>query len=201
MNIFDALHLINEKLNKIPKLKWAVVGSMATAIQGCNIIPGDIDIWISRKIDVEKAVNYFDDYIPEDSAVRTMNDDWLSSKKQPVVTFQIGDTSWTFGRFYMKHIKIEIAHAMPHKIMSYVPGTGIWENGPDISNFIKVVHTDGHSIPVVPLEVQLQTNFSRDKEKRILEITKVFKTEGYDKKLLKYCLDHKNHQKFLKLYS
>lgn len=59
INIFDALYEINTKLNNIPELKWAVVGSMATVIQGVNIIPEDIDIWISRSIDVEKVMNCF----------------------------------------------------------------------------------------------------------------------------------------------
>lgn len=38
MNIFETLKVIYEKLSNIPELDWAVVGSMATAIQGCNIM-------------------------------------------------------------------------------------------------------------------------------------------------------------------
>lgn len=196
MNIFEALYVINEKLSNIPELKWAVVGSMATAIQGCDIIPGDIDIWISRNLDVEKTVNCFKEFLPEDSTVRSMNDNWLSSNKQPIVTFQIGDSNWTFGRVYMNNFKIDIAHAVPHEKISYTQGAGIWENGPDISSLIKLAHINGHAVPVVPLEVQLQTNFSRGKENRIVEIIKIFRTEGYDQELLIYCLDHENYKKF-----
>jgi hypothetical protein len=197
MNIVESLILIGDKLKKdLPDLKWAVVGSMATAIQGCNIIPGDIDIWIERDIDVEKLVNCFQELLPEDSVITTMEENWVSSLKKPTITFQIDKTHWTFGRVYLNEIKIDIAHAVPYEINSYVSGTGIWENGPDIKGLIKFIPLNGTLIPVVPLEVQLQTNYSREIEHRISEITKKFRTEGYDESLLHYCLNQEYYKKF-----
>lgn len=81
---------------------------------------------------------------------------------------------------YLNNIKIDIANAIPREGLSYTPDSDIWENGPDISNLIKSVNIDGHTISVVPLEEQLQTNFARGKENRIIEIIKIFKKEGFD---------------------
>jgi len=188
---------INDKLKDLPDLKWALVGSMASVIQGCDIVPGDIDIWVAREADVEQVVNCFREQLPEDAIITTIEENWVSSLTQPTVTFQIDRSDWTLGRVYINSVKIDIAYAVIREMESYIPGMGLWENGPDIGDLIKFISVNESVIPVVPLEVQLQTNYLRGIESRIATIIDKFRTDGYDDALLRYCLEQDNYKRFL----
>jgi hypothetical protein len=51
-------------------------------------------------------------------------------------------------------------------------------------------------LPVIPLEIQLETNMNRNLENRIKEMIKVFQLSGYDEELINFALSDGNRLKF-----
>jgi len=61
---------------------------------------------------------------------------------------------------------------------------------------LKQVHFDKYIIPVVPLEIQLETNMSRGLTERVEEIVRVFREKGYDQQLLSIALKQTHLKQF-----
>jgi hypothetical protein len=55
-------------------------------------------------------------------------------------------------------------------------------------------------LPVIPLEIQLETNMNRNLEQRINEIIKIFRSKGYNEKLINYALNQTNRKKFQEFF-
>ncbi|WP_206023859.1 hypothetical protein [Saccharibacillus alkalitolerans] len=120
--------------------------------------------------------------------------DWLSTRLQPVIHFEDSfHPMWTFARFLIEDVKVEIGNINPGYDFKYVPETGIWESGPAIWPYIKEVTVKDTSMPVLSLEIQLETNMNRELEHRIANIIDVFKREGYNSELLKFSLSEENY--------
>jgi hypothetical protein len=54
----------------------------------------------------------------------------------------------------------------------------------------------GQPIPVVPLEIQLETNLSRGLEERSAEILAVLRRSGYDRRLIEKALSREHLRSF-----
>jgi hypothetical protein len=54
----------------------------------------------------------------------------------------------------------------------------------------------GHPLPVVPLEIQLETNLNRGLEERSVEIVAVLRQRGYDSRLLQRALSREHLETF-----
>jgi hypothetical protein len=67
-------------------------------------------------------------------------------------------------------------------------GAGIWEAGPEIWPHIRKVPFAGRLVPVVPLEIQIQTSFGRGLEERTAEMVAVLQQSSYDRELLQKAL-------------
>lgn len=187
------LERAHKKISKA-EIDWAIIGSVASYLQGCKITPNDLDILVKNPENVGIIIDFLKEYyLKENSEKTTIQDEsgeklWLSSEERPVdISKDEWDFTWTFARVLIKGIKVEIAHIEAPKD-HFLLTNGIWEAGPKIWSHINQMSYHGYSIPVVPLEIQLGTNISRVFQERIDAIIAVFKKEGYNEKLLNKAL-------------
>lgn len=141
-------------------VEWMLVGSAATALRGAPIEPGDIDVAVSTSAGVRAAA----EVLPRESDRSAMPDDlWFSSLVEPTLSW-VGeaDSRWTFGRWMLAGVKVELAHiggGPPAELLRETSGTAVWEER-------SVVNWNGILIPVVPVEVQLATMIFREQDDR-----------------------------------
>ncbi len=168
-------------------IEFIIVGSVCTALQGCNIIPNDLDVLATKQEYVHPLADLMQQYELDHSPTDKFNDDWLSSKEQRVISIvnEQGTDEWYFARWLIDAFKIEIASIEDEGAVERSRNLGnIWENGPDMYPYAKKIEYKGYKIKVIPLELQLSTCLFRNQQDRIDEIIRVFNEQGYDKELL-----------------
>lgn len=189
---------------------WVIAGSVATAIQGCTLIPGDIDILTQTASGVFRVADLLAKYAPDHCPFAPGTEGWHSSHAMPVTDPSLGlsEYKWHFGRWYVEGFKVEVAHISPPVVAktekpTYTSeerrGEGIWENGPEIWQYVKWVAFAGYTVPVIPLEIQLETNLKRGYKARITEIIRVFSEQGYERALVRRSLSKDHLDEFEQL--
>jgi hypothetical protein len=94
-------------------------------------------------------------------------------------------------------INLEIAHiTAPEGFPTSEEGAGIWKAGPEIRPYLRHVSFADLRIPVVPLEIQLETNLQRGLEDRAAEIVSVLRKSGRDRALIEKALTKERLQAF-----
>jgi hypothetical protein len=176
----------------------AVIGSVASILQGCQLVPRDLDLLASRPEEVIRFAELMWAYAPRHAEKPTDHPDWLSSEEEPL---SIGPDDygflWHFGRWLVDGVKVEMAHIVaPEGFRTSVDGAGIWEAGPEIWPQIRKVPFAGYHVPVVPLEIQLQTSMSRGMEERTAEIITVLQQSSYDPDLVQTALSTEHRKAF-----
>jgi hypothetical protein len=176
-------------------IAWALVGSVATYLQGCKISPKDIDILVKDPASVYIFAEYLKEFFHTgECEYSTFLDEkgetlWFSTEKTPVdVCTDEGGFKWVFARVLIHEITVEISHITApegHPILT----AGIWEAGPEIWPYITQVIYNNYVLPVVPLEIQLGTNMSRGFNERVDKIVNIFKRNTYNQNLLKKSLN------------
>jgi hypothetical protein len=143
-------------------VEWMLLGSAATALRGVAIVPGDIDIAIRAAEDVKRAATVLptpENHEPEiDGTV-----DWISTVAQPALRFGDGGEQWTFGRWIVDGVKVELAHIdspAEAALMLETRAPLVWDERETLS-------CDGQPVPTVPIEVQLATMVARQQDARI----------------------------------
>ncbi|MDO3411530.1 hypothetical protein QWJ34_17325 [Saccharibacillus sp. CPCC 101409] len=153
-------------------LPYLFVGSVSTWIQGCEIVPNDVDLLMREAADVRRALRVLN---PDtDEGVRFFED--------------AAGIRWTFARGRSHGAKIEIAHIEPPEEDESGGSEGIWENGPSIWAYKKTHPFAGLALPVVPLEIQLATCLNRGLEQRADAVIRVLKRGGCDWSLLRRAI-------------
>lgn len=185
---------------------WVIMGSTSTALHGINIIPKDIDILMEKSDDVYHFANLMHEFTVEKCEISDPhNSKWKSSKELPVFAEDPNpeEAVWHFGRWYINDFKVEVAHIEPPEnyLKNKKPKSGIWEGGPEVWTYVNSIKLQEYNIPVIPLEIQLETNLKRNFNSRISKIIEYFKLNGYDKNLLEISLSEKNMKNFNKLIS
>ncbi|NHJ49393.1 MAG: hypothetical protein FK733_16505 [Asgard group archaeon] len=182
-------------------IDWAIIGSVATYLQKCKITPKDVDIIVKDAKSVyfisELLKNFRDEKSIESFLEESDEEVWFSSKEKLVdeSVDQFG-FKWVFARFLIDNARVEIAH-ITAPIDSKILTEGIWEAGPKIWPHIKKIPYISADIPVVPLEIQLNTNFNRGLIERVDHIISIFKENNCNEELVKTALTKQNYQKFL----
>ncbi|MHA1309156.1 MAG: hypothetical protein ACTSQN_17950 [Candidatus Heimdallarchaeota archaeon] len=183
--------------------KWALMGSVATILQGCNLQPNDIDILVEKPKTVHTISTLLAEFYGEKIEGRPFYKEkkWLSSKEQPVYE-GLGPYgfSWVFAKLKINDFFVEVTHKLPPEDHPFRNDT-LWESGPNVWPYIKEVPLKEYQIPVIPLEIQLETNYEREFEERIKQIVQLFKENGYDKDLLNKVLGEQYKQKFIESIS
>ncbi|WP_020577141.1 hypothetical protein [Actinopolymorpha alba] len=161
----EALAGVAAKLNH-GSFDWMLVGSAATALRGVAVEPGDIDVAVSTAEDVARAATL----LPTPEATQRQDPrhepgdpaTWLSTTAEPTLRF--GDAQrWTFGRWLVNGVKVELAHIEDPTAADLMIET----RGPLVWRARTVVDCHGHPIPTVPIEVQIATMLARQQAARI----------------------------------
>lgn len=203
----DALETLLELVYlplKQSQTEWLLVGSAATAVAGCDLTPGDLDILPREPEGVRRFSELLADYAPDDCAYPPGHEKWQSSRQMPVCVMghDALSATWHFGRWYINGFKIEVAHiAPPAGTAARVAGTGIWENGPEVWPYRVAASFRNFTFETVPPEIQLETNFSRGLSDRTDKIIKLFRQKGYDRELLLKSLSSEHLQLFEQAFS
>ncbi|QMV40032.1 nucleotidyltransferase family protein [Cohnella cholangitidis] len=144
---------------------WIVVGSVGSVLQGAEMTPNDLDIYVKDIDDVIQIAALLEPYsMGTKSELSYFDADWLSSINEPYFTqsFDSGFT-WTKGKWKIQDFSIEVVHISDSAgIPDSVTGEGIWEGGQYIWTHAKTIDFEKYVIPVVPLEIQLESNMRRN---------------------------------------
>ncbi|MBN1483678.1 MAG: hypothetical protein JXA37_03065 [Chloroflexia bacterium] len=191
------LQVVSEPLAR-ERARWAVVGSVASALQGCPVQPGDIDFLALEPAGVYRFAELMAAYTPARWDEPVDAPGWRSSAEKPL---SVGPDDygffWHFARWFIDGVKVEIAHiAPPEHLPTSADAAGIWEAGPEIWPHLRQVAFAGYSLPVAPLEIQLQTNLQRGLAERAQQIVDLFARQGYDAALLQRSLSAANREAF-----
>lgn len=192
------------KTDHLKEIRWAIIGSAATAIQGCAVSPNDIDILVHDPEGVYRFAHLLSDYAPARCAYQPGDEAWQSSQELLVSADNEPNEygyRWHFCRFIINNIKVEVAHIEPPKGFKMAKdGAGIWEAGPEIWPYIRRQAFQNYEVSVVPLEIQLETNVERGLAGRIEEIISRLKAQGYDREFLQLSLSAKNWEKMAVIF-
>ncbi|TCO34438.1 hypothetical protein EV652_102504 [Kribbella steppae] len=156
------LATVAEQLNR-NHIEWMLLGSAATALRGAAIVPGDIDIAVLAAEDVTRAATV----LPTPDAPELAEPDepsaWISTAAEPTLQFGDAGERWTFGRWIIDGVKVELAHIDAPA----VAGLMIETRAPLAWQERETLHCHGHPVPSVPVEVQLATMIARQQDARI----------------------------------
>lgn len=175
-------------------MMWILVGSVGSVLQGADMNPGDIDVYVRDQQDVLRFAEILDEFSLHTRSPLEYGDHWLSSKAEPIFTqtFPSGFT-WTKGRWNVENFKVEVVHISNSAgIPNSMDGDGIWEGGHYIWGLSKPVKFKQYVVQTVPLEIQLESNLRRKRQERVDAIIEALKTHGYDKELISKALSTRN---------
>ena len=161
-------------------MRWMLVGSAATRVQGVAVDPGDVDVLVHPDTSDDDLHAVAESFAAFASAAPVSHDPehFLSTVDQPLVATD--DGTWLFGRWIVEGCKLEVARIRadvgPTAIVETM-GTAVWATR-------RTVPWRGREVPVVPLEVQLATILSRGLDERARAVRTRFEAIGPDEALL-----------------
>lgn len=185
------------------RVDWAVAGSVATALQGCEVSPRDIDIMSRDPDGVYLFAELLSAFAAKKCEVKSPElGPWRSTRKVPVFVGSFWGLDWHSATYEIDGFEVLIVHVVaPSGHPQFVNTGGVWECDPKVWPYVKRVPFAGYMVPVIPLEIQLETVMTRKAgqqgdvtrlQKRFEQIKNVFIEQGYDKKLLKWSLRRKH---------
>jgi hypothetical protein len=140
-------------------IEWMLLGSAATALRGVAIVPGDIDIALLAADDVTRAATV----LPTDAQEPAESDEpagWISTAAEPTLQFGHAGECWTFGRWIVDGVKVELAHIDAPTVAALMIET----RAPLVWHERETLNCHGQPIPTVPIEVQLATMIARQQD-------------------------------------
>ncbi|MHA1519069.1 MAG: hypothetical protein ACTSRK_02690 [Promethearchaeota archaeon] len=179
--------------------EYILVGSAASAKQNCRIQPNDIDILAKTPEAVEYIAELMHDYEIDEFPSYDI-DSWYSSKQGPVFIIDNKERTemWHMARWMVMGVKIEVSFMVSQSTLDDSREAAyIWENGPDMYPHVKYIDYEGYNLGIVPLEIQLSSNYLRKFHDRVGEIARLFHESGFNKDLLKQSLTSEQYQDFL----
>ncbi|HHU37942.1 MAG TPA: hypothetical protein GXZ45_01440 [Propionibacterium sp.] len=156
---------------------WMVVGSAASAMQGARVEPADVDILVRRPSDVALLAGHLYDLAVREAVGRDRAT-FLSSIPEPLLWYHEDGWSWTFGRWQLGDMRVEVAHIDgPPADLVETRGDRIWEVRRDVT-------LNGVTTPCVPLEVQVATAMHLGDEDRRYRLTDALLSRHAEPRLL-----------------
>ena len=142
------------------RIEWMLLGSAATALRGAAIVPGDIDIAVRTAGDITRAAAR----LPTPTVRQPDGPpDWISTAAEPALHFGDAGERWTFGRWIIDGVKVELAHIDAPAVAQLMIET----RAPLVWRERETLECHGHPVPTVPIEVQLATMAARQQHTRI----------------------------------
>ncbi|QNE19192.1 hypothetical protein F1D05_16320 [Kribbella qitaiheensis] len=160
-----ALATVAEQLNG-DRIEWMLLGSAATALRGVPIVPGDIDIAVLTADGVTRAATVLPTPDALDAPERIQSgvpSDWISTAAEPTLQFGHIRERWTFGRWMIDGVKVELAHIDQPAVAALMIETRarlVWHER-------ETLNCHGQPVPTVPIEVQLATMIARQQDTRL----------------------------------
>lgn len=181
---------------------WIIVGSVGSVLQHAKMTPNDLDIYVRNIDDVAQIASILSGYnLKSKSELSYFDPEWSSSDEEPFFTqsFSSGFT-WTKGKWKIENFQVEVVQISNSAgIPDSDTGEGIWEGGSYIWELRKYIKFENYLVPVVPLEIQLESNIRRNRHDRVDAILNALKTNGYDKELLEKALSTSSKEKIREL--
>jgi hypothetical protein len=180
---------------------WALIGSAAAALHGCHVTPRDLDFLTVEPKGVYRFAQGMGPWTPPKMARLADGQEWFSTAEMPVES-SVDDWGfhWHFARWLVDGLKVEVAHLRaPAGFPMADDRAGIWEAGPEIWPYVHTVSFAGFAVPVVPLEIQLQTAFQRGMDERAAEIVATLGRRGSDEALLERALAAEHLARFRRM--
>lgn len=179
------------------KCEWILVGSVASVLQKAEMIPNDLDIYVQDLEDLIKITALLEPFsLSTKSELSYMDSEWLSSLEEPYFTqsFPSGFV-WSKGKWKIQGFNVEVVQISDSAgIPDSDSGDGIWEGGKYIWALAQYVDFGNHNIPLVPLEIQLESNLRRNRQDRVDAIMNALRIYGYDRELLLKALSNTNKE-------
>lgn len=184
-------------------IEWLLVGSAGSVLQGCEMEPGDIDIYIRNSQDVQQFAELLRPFSLASRSEFSHGEQWLSSLEEPTFTQTFGSGfSWTKGRWIIDDFTVEAVHISNSAgIPDSMEGDGIWEGGQYIWSLCNKVQLGDFTMAAVPLEIQLESNLRRKRKDRVQSIIHAMQQGGYDKELVEKALSKENLAYFYTMIS
>lgn len=178
---------------------WMIVGSVSSILQGAEMTPNDVDIYVADFNDLVQLSYMLEPYGLRTKSRYSYNDsNWLSSTEETYFTqtFPSGFT-WSKGKWKINNFNVEIVQISNSAgIPDSDSGDGIWEGGKYIWSLAKHIDFYHYNIQIVPLEIQLESNVRRNRQDRVDAIIHALHKNGYDRSLLSKALSNKNKERF-----
>jgi hypothetical protein len=191
-------------------LEWVIVGSVASALQGCRISPHDADIITRAPQAVFRFAEFMRAFAAAECAAESPEEGpWWSTEETPVYVGSYWDLDWHYACWDVDGSLISVVHVVaPGGHPGFRDSGGVWECDPSVWPHLRTVRFSGRDVPVMPLEIQLETNMARgwtfsgeSLQGRIEEIVRVLKRDGYDRSLLEWALRTQHVAKFDEMMS
>lgn len=180
------LATVAEQLNA-HRVDWMLLGSAATALRGAAVVPGDIDIAARTEDDIVRAAAV----LPTPQSTEPDGPaDWISTRAAPVLHFGGAEERWTFGRWIIDAVKVELAHIDAPAVAGLLLET----RAPLVWAHRQTLDCHGQPIPVVPLEVQLVTMIARHQDARLAATLAAVDSMTLDLPLLRRAIADKQSE-------
>jgi hypothetical protein len=186
-------------------LDWTVVGSGATALQGCQVSPHDLDVITRVPEHVFRFAELMHPFAARECAAESPeNGPWWSTAETPVYVGSYWGLDWHYACWDINEFLVSVVHVVaPGGHPGFRGSGGVWECDPRVWPHIKTAGFVGQPVPVVPLEVQLETIMARGTdfegrslEPRLVEMVRVLRQTGYDRSLLEWALRDEHIRRF-----
>lgn len=193
LTVFDDLYSESNLTNE-----WIIVGSVGSVLQQARMTPNDLDIYVRTMDDMKQISTLMARYhLKSKSELSYFDPEWHSSEEEPYFTqtFPSGFT-WTKGKWMIDGYAVEVVQisdsaGIPDSDM----GEGIWEGGQYIWDLAKQIPFETRTVPIVPLEIQLESNMRRQRQDRVDAIIEALLTQGCNKDLLERALSKTHLEK------
>ena len=181
------------------RVEWLVIGSVASALQGVEVEPRDVDLLFKTRKDLMVFVEKMHAFTPPDTPPGAV-DSWRSSQVQPIKTETFPAFIWHKAVWDVEGVLLD-ATAIENDENKGMPdslhGDGVWEGGDHVWSFVAQVQ----DLPVVVLEVQLESCLRRDLESRARAIAVCLQQRGYEVERLVQVLSRDHLERVRKFLS
>lgn len=158
------------------RIEWLVIGSAASALQGVEIEPRDVDLLFRTREDLMAFVRKMHGLTPSSPEAPLSVEDWRSSQAQPIKTETFpGAFTWHKAAWDIEGVRLDATAIENNGVPDSLHGDGVWEGGDHVWSFV----TRAQDMPVVALEVQLESCLRRDLDSRARAIAVCLQHSGY----------------------
>ena len=158
------------------RIEWLVIGSAASALQGVEIEPRDVDLLLRTREDLMAFARKMHGLTPSSPEAPLSVEDWRSSQAQPIKTETFpGAFTWHKAAWDIEGVRLDATAIENNGVPDSLHGDGVWEGGDHVWSFV----ARAQDLPVVALEVQLESCLRRDLDSRARAIAVCLQHSGY----------------------